>query len=203
MPTERPRILLYILRRDIRLSDNPVFASASRQVTRQPESIPSDTHRRDDSLTSEHRSTFTHLLPVYVFNARQVEVSGFLSSPSDKSPYPEARSQVAKIWRCGPHRAKFIAEGTWDLKRTLEGLGCGSGLQIRVGMVGDVVKNVLEYYSKSGGSKGEISGVWMTADESPEEKEEENTVKGIAEQNGVDFKLWNDEKYFIDEYVSP
>ncbi|KAF2622616.1 cryptochrome [Macroventuria anomochaeta] len=207
MSNEQPRILLYILRRDVRLSDNPVFTAASRHVTRQQDltSPPnSDARTRDDSLTSEHRGTsFTHLLPVYVFPAHQVEVSGFLPSPSEQSPYPEARSQIAKIWRTGPHRARFMAEGAWDLKQTLEGLGCGSGLQIRVGMIGDVVKNILEYYSKSDDSKGEISGVWMTADESVEEKEEEAAVKGIAEQNGVDFKLWDDEKYYIDNRDLP
>lgn len=69
-------------------------------------------------------------------------------------------------------------------------------------MIGDVVKDILEYYSKSGGSKGEISGVWMTANESVEEKEEEAAVKAHAKQNGVDFKLWGDEKYYIDKYVS-
>lgn len=205
MSNEKPRIVLYILRRDVRLSDNPVFTAASRHVTRQHDSIlPSnpDSRTRDDSLTSEHRGTsVTHLLPVYVFPAQQIEVSGFLSSPSEQSPYPEARSQVAKLWRTGPHRAKFIAEGAWDLKQRLEGLGCGSGLQIRVGLIEDVVNNILAYYSKSGESKGEIAEIWMTANESVEEKEEQQAVKRIAKQNGVDFKLWGDEKYYIDECV--
>ena len=200
MPSDKPRILLYILRRDVRLSDNPIFTAASQQVTRPQDPTSSDTRTRDDSLTSEHRgSSFTHLLPVYVFPAQQVEVSGFLASASDQSPYPEARSEIAKLWRTGPHRARFIADGAWDLKQSLEGLGCGSGLQIRVGKVGDVVRNIFEYYSKGGDSQGGISGVWMTADESADEKGEEELVKGIAKQNGADFKLWNDEKYYIDE----
>lgn len=207
MPNEKPRILLYILRRDVRLSDNPIFTAAARHVARQHDSTSSskeDSRTRDDSLTSEHRgSSFTHLLPVYVFSAQQIESSGFLASPDDKSPYPEARSTFAKIWRTGPHRAKFIAQGVWDLKQSLEGLGCGSGLQIRVGMIGDVVKDILEYYAKDGGSKGEISGVCMTANESVEEKEEEASARKHAEQHGVDFKLYGDEKYYIDKYVSP
>ncbi|KAF9698247.1 hypothetical protein EKO04_003678 [Ascochyta lentis] len=207
MSDEKPRILLYILRRDVRLSDNPIFTAASRQVTRQHDSTSlshTETRTRDDSLTSEHRgASFTHLLPVYVFPAQQVEVSGFLSSSSEQSPYPEARSQVAKLWRTGPHRARFIAEGAWDLKQTLEGLGCDSGLQIRVGKISDVVRNILEYYSTSGSSRGEISGVWMTADEAVEEKEEEQLVERIAKKNGVDFKLWSDEKYYVDDRDLP
>lgn len=87
------------------------------------------------------------------------------------------------------------------MKERLEGLGCGSGLQIRVGLIGDVVKNILEYYSKSGDSRGEISGIWMTENASLEEKEEERSVREFAKQNGVDFKLWGDEKYFMDECV--
>lgn len=206
MSDEKPRILLYILRRDVRLSDNPIFTAASRHVTRrQDSSSPSDpnSRTRDDSLTSEHRgASFTHLLPVYVFPAQQVEVSGFLTSTSDRSPYPEARSQFAKVWRTGPHRTRFIAEGAWDLKQRLEGLGCGSGLEMRVGMTVDVVKDILDYYSKTGGSKGEIAGVWMTRNESVEEKEEEQGVEAVAKQHGVEFKIWRDEKYYIDEYVS-
>jgi deoxyribodipyrimidine photo-lyase len=207
MPNEKPRILLYILRRDVRLSDNPIFTAAARHLTRQHDSpllSKEDSRTRDDSLTPEHRgSSFTHLLPVYVFPAQQIESSGFLASPNDKSPYPEARSTLAKIWRTGPHRAKFIAQGAWDLKQSLEGLGCNSGLQLRVGTIGDVVKDILEFYSKDGGAKGEISGVWMTANESVEEKEEEASVRGHTKQHGVDFKLWDDEKYYIDKYVSP
>jgi deoxyribodipyrimidine photolyase len=206
MPAEMPRILLYIIRRDVRLSDNPIFASAARHITRNDDS-DSAKRSRDDSLTSEHRgASFTHLLPVYIFPANQIEVSGFLSSPSAQSPYPEARSQVARLWRTGPHRAKFIAEGVWDLKKSLEGLECGSGLDLKVGKIGDVVKNILEFYSnKNGGhgATGDVTGIWMTADESPEEKDEERAVKKIADQNSVEFKLWNDEKYYIDEYVIP
>jgi deoxyribodipyrimidine photo-lyase len=203
MPTEGPRILLYIIRRDVRLSDNPIFASAAHHITRNDDS-DSAKRSRDDSLTSEHRgASFTHLLPVYIFPANQIEISGFLSSSSTQSPYPEARSQVARLWRTGPHRARFIAEGVWDLKGNLEGLGCGSGLDLKVGKTGDVVKSILEYYSDKDGAMGDVTGIWMTEDESPEEKDEERAVKTIADQNGVEFKLWADEKYYIDECVIP
>jgi deoxyribodipyrimidine photo-lyase len=200
MSTEKPRILLYILRRDARLSDNPIFTAASKHATDSQSSADTASRARSPA---DRGASFTHLLPVYVFPAQQIEVSGFLASSSDQSPYPEARSELAKIWRTGPHRTKFIAEGAWDLKESLEGLGCGSGLQLRVGLTGDVVKNILEYYSKSGGSKGEIAGVWMTRNESVEEKEEEQHVAEVAQQHGVDFHLWQDEKYYIDKYVFP
>ncbi|KAH7361243.1 DNA photolyase, FAD-binding/Cryptochrome [Pyrenochaeta sp. MPI-SDFR-AT-0127] len=206
MSSEQPRILLYILRRDVRLSDNPAFYFASDQTRHAKSSrspVNSDRRHRDDSLTSEHGGVnFTHLLPVYVFNANQIEVSGFLASPSDRSPYPEARSRVAGVWRTGPHRAKFIAEGVWDLKKKLEGLGSGSGLEIRAGRIGDVVSNILDGYLKEGGKDAngpKISGIWMTSDHGTEEKDDEETVRRIAEQNNVDFKLWEDEKFYIDD----
>jgi deoxyribodipyrimidine photo-lyase len=133
-----------------------------------------------------------------VYPANQIEVSGFLSSPTEKSPYPEARSDVAHVWRTGPHRAKFIAEGVWSLKQKLEGLNCKSGLEQRVGRISDVVSDMLEWYAKDE-NEGEISGVWMTDDDGTEEKRDEQTVRDITERHGVDFKVWNDEKFYIDE----
>jgi deoxyribodipyrimidine photo-lyase len=210
MSNDQPRIILYILRRDVRLADNPAFHCAAQQLkntknTRSPSS--GDGRSRDDSLTSEHGGApFTHLLPVYVFPANQIETSGFLSSPSDQSPYPEARSQVAKVWRTGPHRAKFIGEGVWDLKQQLEGLYCGSGLEMRVGMVEDVVRDIVESYSQSSGkdeNNPQITGIWMTGDEGTEEKDDEKAVEKIAAKHDIPFKVWVDEKFYIDECVTP
>lgn len=128
-----------------------------------------------------------------MFPSQQVETSGFLSSDTEKSPYPEARSEVGKFWRCGPLRAKFLAESVWDLKKSLEGIG--SGLEVRVGMVGDVVRQVLEQL------KAETVSLWMTFEEGVEEKREEKAVRKEVEGLGKEFRLWTDEKYFIDESV--
>lgn len=170
------RVLIYLLRRDLRLADNPVFHEVSQ-------------------LAQQSQRPFTHVLPLYVFPAQQVEVSGFLASPDERSPFPEARSQMGGFWRCGPRRAKFLAESVWDLKSDLERVG--SGLTIRVGMAGQVVADVLKQLKKAGNV--EVSGVWMTNEEGVEEKREENDVRRAAEYAGTDFRLWKDEKYFIDE----
>jgi deoxyribodipyrimidine photo-lyase len=172
------RVLIYLLRRDLRLADNPVFHEICKA-----------------SQQSKH--PYTHVLPLYVFSAQQVEVSGFLSSPDSHSPYPEARSQHGGFWRCGTRRATFLAESTWDLKTALEGIG--SGLTIRVGMVGDVIKDLLEGFKKS--SSAEVFGVWMASEEGIEEKREEREVREAVEAEGKEFRLWVDEKYLIDEYV--
>lgn len=168
-------VLVYLMRRDLRLEDNPVF----------------------HELTKQETTTYAHLLPVYVFSAQQLEVSGFIPKDSEtKSPYPEARSAVGGFWRCGPHRAKFLAESVWDLKEKLEEVG--SGLEIRVGMVGEVIRKMLEGTAKEEGET-KIGGVWMTEEEGWEEKREERDARKTCEEMGIEFKLFKDEKYFIDE----
>jgi deoxyribodipyrimidine photo-lyase len=169
-----PKVLIYVMRRDLRVSDNPIL----------------------HSLSSQEDHSFTHLLPLYVFAAQQLEISGFIEGDA-RSPYPEARSQIGGFWRCGPHRAKFLSESVWDLKGSLEKLG--SGLCVRVGMVGEVVKKILE----AEGSEMKVGGVWMTGEEGVEEGREERGIKDACEKNNVDFKLWVDEKYLVDEFAYP
>lgn len=174
------RVLIYLLRRDLRVADNPVFSDIAR-------------------LADQSQRSFTHVLPLYVFPAEQIEVSGFLSDSAtggaNKSPFPEARSAVSGVWRCGPHRAKFLAQSVWDLKTDLERKG--SGLAVRVGMLGQVVEDVLAQYQKR--DDAEVTGVWMTEEEGVEEKREERDVRRASNKAGADFKLWIDEKYLIDE----
>lgn len=211
MEDASPRVLLYILRRDVRLSDNPIFHAASasffQKKTHTKPVHASDTHIRNDSfLPDEDVPSFTHLLPVYIFPSNQVEVSGFLSDSTTKSPYPKAQSRIAGFWRTGPHRAKFMAEGAWDLKEKLQNLGCGSDLQIRVGKTGEVVESILQWYmdeKSAGRSAVDVTGIWMTADEGQEEKDDEADVKQIASEREIVFKAWADEKYYIDKYVPP
>lgn len=169
-----PRVLIYLLRRDLRVQDNPILHDISR-------------------LSSQSHVPFSHLLPLYVFPPQQIEVSGLLSSDV-QSPFPEARSQVGRFWRCGPHRVRFLAESVWDCKQHLEVLG--SGLEIRVGMLGDVVRDMIARLKTDGSG---VAAVWMTEEEGIEEKREEREVRNAAEGAGAEFKLWKDVKYFVDE----
>ena len=171
------RVLVYLLRRDLRIADNPIIHEISK-------------------ISQQSQKPFTHVLPLYVFPAHQVEVSGFLSSDDAKSPFPEARSEVGKFWRCGPHRARFLAELIWDLKEQLEKLG--SRLIVRVGMTSQVLQDILNQF-KEHGEEASIMQIWMTEEEGVEEKREERDIRKVAQAAGVDFKLWLDEKYFIDE----
>ncbi|EMC94513.1 hypothetical protein BAUCODRAFT_53277, partial [Baudoinia panamericana UAMH 10762] len=174
------RILIYLVRRDLRLADNPVFHEIGR-------------------LFSQSHQPFTHVLPIYIFPAEQIEVSGFLSPGVTRSPYPEARSYVGGFWRCGRLRAQFIAESVWDLKRDLE--STGSGLQIRVGSVRDVVQSILDGYRER--HDCEVHGLWMTKEDAWEEYEEEERVGDLMTAEGKEFKIWTDEKYLVDDRDLP
>ena len=171
-----PRVLIYLLRRDLRLSDSPVLHAISNANSQAP---------------------YTHLLPLYVFAPPQIEVSGFLASPDARSPYPVSRSAVGGFWRCGKRRAQFVAESVWGLHDELQRVG--SGVCVRVGTVTDVLKGLLEGYEQDSG-KGEVVGVWMTGEEAIEERREEDEVKEVVEGKGKEFRLWQDEKYLVDEY---
>ncbi|KAI4204939.1 MAG: hypothetical protein LQ350_000791 [Teloschistes chrysophthalmus] len=173
------RVLIYLLRRDLRVADNPILHDIAK-------------------IMQQSQHPFTHFLPVYVFAAQQIEVSGFVSGDSERSPFPEARSPAGGFWRCGPHRAKFLAESVWDVKKGLEKVG--SGLQIRVGMAGQVVKDMLDAFKRA---NTEVAGVWMTDEEGVEEKREERDVRRAADDAKVEFKLWVDEKYYVDDRDLP
>lgn len=164
------KLLVYILRRDLRLADNPIFHYLS---------------------TANHG--FRYLLPIYIFPPHQIELSGFLND-GETSPYPPARSQLGNFWRCGPHRAKFVAQSVWDLKTSLD--SCSSGLEIRLGDFSDVVSDIINHFKATGTP---VSDIWMTEEMSYEEIQEQNNVSTACEASNINFRLWQDEKYFIDE----
>lgn len=163
--------LIYLLRRDLRLSDNVVFHALKQQ------------------------KRFTHVLPIYIFPPHQIEVSGFLS-PGSECPYPEARSRVGKFWRCGPRRAKFLAEGIWDLKTGLQRLD--SDLILRVGRMDEVVRQLLA----SPGFQDKVGAVWITKDWASEEVDEELSIQAAVECEGqgkIEWKVWDGEEMLIHE----
>lgn len=84
-------ILLAVLRADLRLQDNQIFHLAA---------DPSP------SSSSQHfRKPITHLLPIYVYDQRMIEVGG-LPGLEKAEPAKEARTRAAGFWRCGEHRTR-------------------------------------------------------------------------------------------------
>ncbi|CAG2014297.1 unnamed protein product [Fusarium graminearum] len=164
------KLLVYLLRRDLRATDNPILHHLA---------------------TSDHG--FTHLLPIYILPPHQIETSGFVVE-GQKSPYPLAKSQVGRFWRCGPLRAKFQAECIWDVKKNFENIG--SGMLIRIGKFDDVLKHLIKSLNEDHQS---IDTVWMTEEPSKEELDDQTAVASVCSKEGIGFKLWHDEKYFIDD----
>lgn len=164
------KTLVVVLRKDLRASDNVIF------------------HRAASADTE-----FASLLAVYVCPAQQMDLSGFVKN-GEENPHAAPRSKVGGYPRCGPHRVKFIAQAVWDLKKSLEALG--SNLVIRVGVIGDVVRDLTRGLEQNG---HHVSAVWMTSHEGTEEKADEKAVTSLCEEIGAQCKIWEDEKYFIDE----
>ncbi|KAF9461864.1 DNA photolyase, FAD-binding/Cryptochrome [Collybia nuda] len=163
--------LIYLLRRDLRISDNPII------------------HALKDS------TRYTHVLPLYVISPSQIEVSGFLKEGME-SPYPETRSRIGKFWRCGPHRTRFLAEGLWDLKHGLRSLG--SDLVVRVGRMEEIIQGLLldkEFSTKVGGVW--MAKDWGY-EELEEERRVGTTVDSLG-GGGVEWKVFNGEETLIHE----
>ncbi|KAI5464279.1 DNA photolyase, FAD-binding/Cryptochrome [Mariannaea sp. PMI_226] len=168
------KLLVYLLRRDLRITDNPIFWHLS---------------------STQHE--YTHLLPVFVIPPHQIEVSGFLVD-GETSPYPQARSKLGNFWRCGPHRAKFLAQSVWDLKASLGSVK--SGLVTRIGSYTDVLKSIIESLE---GSDHTLSSVWMTDEKGYEEAQDQDSVLRFCTSKNINFTLWPDEKYYIDDRDVP
>lgn len=80
------------------------------------------------------------------------------------------------------------------MKSTLETID--SGLCLRVGSFPDVVGTLIDGLKDNGYPVG---AVWMTGHEGTEEKSDEKLIASMCGANSVEFKLWADEKYYMDE----
>lgn len=86
----------------------------------------------------------------------------------------------------------------WDTKDDLQSLK--SDLVIRVGHTHEVVHNLVEQITKqSNNTSCEIAALWMTGEVGIEEKREERAVRKALDGHGISLKIWQDEKYFVDE----
>ncbi|KAL7938341.1 DNA photolyase, FAD-binding/Cryptochrome [Trichoderma chlorosporum] len=174
------RIVIYLVRRDLRIADNHILHLMSRYDI------------------SEQR-IHTHLLPVYILPPDQVETSGFLKDGA-RSPYPPALAENSRVWKCGPHRAKFLAESVWDMKEQLEELK--SGLVIRVGRFREILQGILLHYSKSKHDTP-VSSVWMAQGISEDEAKEEQEVLATCYNLGVNHVLFHDRKPLVHLHDAP
>ena len=67
-----------------------------------------------------------------------------------------------------------------------------------------MVQDIIQWYvdeKNAGRSRVDVAGVWMLAEEGKDEKDDEAHVRRVATESGVELRIWNDEKYYIDEYA--
>jgi deoxyribodipyrimidine photo-lyase len=78
------RIIIVLLRNDLRIHDQQHFHSAH------------------DAATN---GDVSHVLPLYVWDERHVELSGL---PGYQRQGPEARTRLCNFWRTGPLRLRWV-----------------------------------------------------------------------------------------------
>lgn len=171
MAEDNIHTILHVIRRDLRVSDNPILARLARK--------------------GEHG--FTHYLPVHFIEPSRINPSGLIPDDSP-NPYSEAKSRIGGYPRCGPSRAKFQGEAIWDMKESL--LQLSLDLVIRVQSIPGGVRELLE------GLKAEsqhVDALWMVAHEGVEEEADQEAVSALCATMGVEFVLFPDEKFFVDD----
>jgi deoxyribodipyrimidine photo-lyase len=156
-PSSTRRVAVAILRQDLRIHDNAVLLAA-------------------------HQAG-THLLPIYIYDERHVELSGL---PNYVRQGPEARTRICKFWRTSVFRARFMTEGVYDVKQRLQQRG--SDMLIRFGKLEEVVDEVVGCLKEGG---DEVVGVWLQKDFCSEEIVIENKLRKRLNKHGVKFELPN------------
>jgi deoxyribodipyrimidine photo-lyase len=117
-------IVIAVLRNDLRIHDNAVLSHAL-------------------------KSDASHVLPVFCFDERQVDLSGLPGYPSTT-----ARTRLCGFWRTGPHRLRFLTETVLELRQSLRDRG--SDLLIRFGRPGKIVANLVKALEQQGDSVTEV-----------------------------------------------
>ncbi|BGP36334.1 hypothetical protein JCM10450v2_000231 [Rhodotorula kratochvilovae] len=155
------KVVITLHRNDLRVHDNALFH-----------------HAHDDA-----HGDVTHVLPVFVFDERFVELSGF---PGYKRQGPEARTRLCKFWRTGAFRARFLVEGVYDLRNTLR--HHGSDLLIRFGKMEDVTAEIARALIENG---DEVREVFLQEEFYTEEKAIERKLRRNLKQFGVGLRCFD------------
>ncbi|GAA5877312.1 hypothetical protein JCM16303_006240 [Sporobolomyces ruberrimus] len=135
------------------------------------------------STAHDQRSDATHVLPIYVFDERFLELSGF---PGYKREGPPAKTRVCGFWRTSAFRAKFINEGVYDLKKNLR--SHGSDLLVRWGKLENIVEAVVKQLKENG---DEVKDVYFQKEFYSEELVIERKLKKILAAQKVKLQFFD------------
>ncbi|KAM0793720.1 hypothetical protein ACM66B_001144 [Microbotryomycetes sp. NB124-2] len=152
------RIAVVILRSDLRIHDHALF----------------------HSVHSQKHKGVTHVLPVYVFDERFIELSGL---PGYERQGPEARTRLFGFWRTGVFRARFLAEAVYDLRDNLRARG--SDLLIRFGKLEQVLESVVDAIKQDGDV---VERALYNLDFCSEEQAIERRIDKIMHKRGIEIE---------------
>ncbi|GAA5855071.1 hypothetical protein JCM8547_002369 [Rhodosporidiobolus lusitaniae] len=156
------KVILTIHRNDLRITDNALFHAA---------------HDPDASHGA------THVLPLYVFDERFIELSGL---PGFVREGPEAKTRLCGFWRTGAFRAKFNTEAVYDLRNNLRQRG--SDLLIRFGKMEKVAAQVIRALQANG---DEVVGTYLQKEYYSEELAMERKLRKLLDELKVELIMFD------------
>ncbi|TKA56388.1 hypothetical protein B0A53_01958 [Rhodotorula sp. CCFEE 5036] len=155
------KVVLTLHRNDLRLRDNELLHAAHDQA---------------------HKDV-THVLPLYVFDERFIELSGL---PGYERQGPEARTRLGKFWRTGAFRARFLVEGVFDMRDSLR--KHGSDLLLRFGKMEEVTRDVVRALRDNG---DEVLEVFLQSEFYTEELAIERKLRESLKELGVNLRMFD------------
>ncbi|KAG9292849.1 hypothetical protein G9A89_016211 [Geosiphon pyriformis] len=149
------QLVICLLRNDLRVHDNPVFYHACRVFG------------------------VTHILPVYCFDPRQVDLARLTDDIITTHQSPT--THYFGFERCGKWKEKFLLESVLDVKKQLQKRS--SDLLIRYGKPEELIPSLVEKLSK----EYRVLGVYLQKEVTDEETHVE---KSLAQRLRIPLKLF-------------
>ncbi|GAC97129.1 hypothetical protein PHSY_004714 [Pseudozyma hubeiensis SY62] len=178
-----PSVLICLLRLDLRIHDNPLFYYAHqthKPIVSSAEKTVDLSKLEDEALLG---STADYLLPVFVFDEREMELSGL---PGYHRKGPEARTKEYGFWKTGGFRTRFVSESVYDVRSRLRSVG--SDLLIRFGTPEEVIYNLVHAFQAEG---THVEGVWLQKEMTYPEIDVENNIIEKLQGSGVPVQFVN------------
>lgn len=159
-------ILIALLRADLRLHDHPIFSACT----------PS----------SDKLKNVTHVLPIYIFDQKYMEVGGIPGMQKGDGPGGKqgAKTRVAGFWRCGVHRVRFLHKSVYNLRSNLRKVG--SDLSLWAGQPQVILPKIIKALQDKG---DRVEAVWMSKEPHTEEIASEDRIRDCLSDTQTPLKL--------------
>jgi deoxyribodipyrimidine photo-lyase len=155
---ERPRVVVWLAGRDLRIHDNPALFAAL-----------------------NHKSA-SHVLNLHVIDTRQVDADVAFFGNKAGGAEGGPRTRWFDFPKCGEHRSKFLVESLRDLRKNLASKG--SELLVLPGKTEEVVEEVLKGLE----GKADVEAVYFQKEVSSEELAVEKRLAKLLKERGILFQ---------------